>query len=125
MKRYNILQAPVMAFFSPSFYRDVGLHWRGNGFAYLFLLLAVCWVPGSILFHLHFANLIETKTPAIITQIPQMKIIKGEASVEVIQPLKIINPESGTVLASIDTTGKTVSLEGTEAKYHNIAGIWR
>jgi len=116
MKRYTIFQAPIMAFFSPSFYRDVGLNWKGTGFTYLFLLLAICWVPGSILFHLHFANLIETKTPAIIPQIPQIKIINGEASVEVIQPFKIINPESGTVLALIDTTGKTVSLEGTEAR---------
>lgn len=116
MKRYTIFQAPIMAFFSPSFYRDVGLNWKGTGFIYLFLLLAICWINISIQFHLSFVDLVETKAPTITPQIPPIKIIKGQASVDVIQPYKIINPDSGTVLALIDTTGKTVSLEGTEAR---------
>jgi len=116
MRRYRMFQAPVMAFFSPSFYRDVDLNWKGTGFAYLFLLLAICWVPTFIQFHLSVADYVENKAPAFTSQIPPIRIIKGEASVDVAQPHKIIDPDSKTVLALIDTTGKTVSLEGTEAQ---------
>ncbi len=116
MKRYTLFQAPIMAFFSRSFYRDVGLNWRGTGFAYLFLLLAICWALVSAQIHFSIVELVETKAPGIAPQIPRITIIKGEASVDVAQPYKIMNPESGKVLAFIDTTGKMFSLEGTDAR---------
>jgi hypothetical protein len=115
MRRYRIFQAPVMSFFSPSFYRDVDQHWKGTGFAYLLLLLAICWVPTFIQFHLSIADYVEHRAPAITAQVPLIRIVKGEASVDVAQPYKIVDPDSGTVLALIDTTGKTASLEGSEA----------
>jgi hypothetical protein len=104
-----------MTFFSRSFYRDVGLRWKGSGFAYLLLLLTICWVPPFIQFHLFVSDYVEHKAPTFISQIPQITIINGEASVDVAQPYKIINPDNGRVLALIDTTGETTSLEGTEA----------
>jgi hypothetical protein len=116
MKRYRFFQAPAMAFFSPSFYKDVGLNWKGTGFAYLLLLLAICWIPLFIKYQLSIVDFVDNKAPSFISQIPPIKIIKGEASSDVIQPYKIIEHNSGKVLALIDTTGKTVSLEGTEAK---------
>ena len=115
MKRYRFFQAPAMAFFSPSFYKDVGLNWKGTGFAYLLLLLAICWVPTFIQFQLSVANYVENKAPAIISQIPPIIIIKGEASADVTQPYKIIDPDSGKVLVLIDTIGKTVSREKIES----------
>jgi hypothetical protein len=111
-----MFQAPVMAFFSPGFYRDVGLHCKGTGFLYLLLLLVICWLPGFISFQLSVAGYLRNKAPALISQIPPIRIIKGEAFVDVTQPYKIIDPDSGVVLALIDTTGNTVSLEGTEAR---------
>ncbi len=116
MRRYRMFQAPVMAFFSPSFYRDVDQHWKGTGFAYLLLLLTICWVPTMVHFHFSVADFVEKEAPAFTAQIPTIRIIKGEASAEVAQPYRINDPDSGTVLALIDTTGKTTSLEGTEAR---------
>ena len=116
MKRYTIFQAPIMAFFSSSFYRDVGLNWKGIGFAYLLLLLAVCCIIISIPIHFSFVDLVDNKAPLITPQIPPIKIINGEASVDVVQPYEIINSESGKVFGLIDTTGKVVSMEGTEAR---------
>jgi Protein of unknown function (DUF1189) len=115
VKRYRFFQAPIMAFFSPNFYRDVSLNWKGTGFAYLLLLLAICWVPTFIQFQLSVANYVENKAPAIISQIPPIRIIKGEASADVTQPYKIIDPDSGKVLVLIDTIGKTVSREKIES----------
>lgn len=116
MKRYTLFHAPLMAFFSRRFYRDVGLNWQGTGFAYLFLLLTICWALVSAQLHFSIVELVETKAPGIAPQVPRITIIKDEASVDVAQPYKIMNPESGKVLALIDTTGKTLSLEGTDAR---------
>jgi Protein of unknown function (DUF1189) len=116
MRRYSLFQAPVMAFFSLGFYRDVDQHWKGTGFAYLLMLLAICWVPAFIHFHLSVADYVEHRAPALTSQIPLIRIMKGEASVDAAQPYKIVDPDSKTVLALIDTTGKTVSLEGTDAQ---------
>ncbi len=114
-KRYKMFQAPLMAFFSPSFYRDVGLHWKGTGFIYLLLLLAFCWIPTFIQFHLSVSDYIKNKAPAIISQLPQITIIKGNAFAAVAQPYKIIEPDTKMILVLIDTTGKTTSLEETGA----------
>ncbi len=45
MRRYGIIHAPVLAFYSRAFYRDVGTQWGGLSFLYLMLLLAACWLP--------------------------------------------------------------------------------
>jgi Protein of unknown function (DUF1189) len=116
MRRYSMFQAPFMAFFSASFYRDVDAHWKGTGFAYLLLLLAICWIPSMIQFHHSVADYVVNKAPALTAQVPLIRIVKGETSVDVPQPYEIKDPESETLLAIIDATGKTVSLEGTEAR---------
>lgn len=105
-----------MSFFSLDFYKDVGLLWKGTCFPYLFLLLAICWVPFLIQNQLSVIDYVQNKAPALVDQIPPIRIINGEAVVDVSMPYKITDPESGKVLALIDTTGQTVSLEGTEAK---------
>lgn len=116
MQRYRMSQAPFMAFFSLNFYRDVGVHWKGSGFPYLLLLLAICWVPGFVQFQLSVNDYVDNRAWALLSQIPSIKIIKGEVSVDVAEPHKIIAPHSGKVLAVIDTTGTMTSLEGTEAR---------
>jgi hypothetical protein len=115
MKKYKLYQAFVLSFFSSGFYKDVGLHWKGTGFAYLLLLLAICWIPTLIQFQFSVTDYIQNKAPAITSQIPQINIINGKASVNVAQPYTITDLDSGTVIAIIDTTGKTVSLVGTKA----------
>src|SRR2546426_3324312 len=51
MRRYGILHPLLLSFFSRSLYRDVGRTWKGIGFLYLLLLLALSWVLVTI--HLH------------------------------------------------------------------------
>ena len=116
MRRYRMLQAPVMAFFSSSFYRDVGLNWKGTAFGYLLLLLAICWIPTFIQFQFSVSAYIKNDAPALVSQIPPIRIIKGEAFADVAQPYKIIAPDTGKAIFLIDTTGATTSLEGSEAR---------
>jgi hypothetical protein len=110
-----MLQAPFMAFYSGDLYRDVGLNWTGTGFAYLFLLLLACMVPKAVQLQFSLRNFAENSAPAVITQVPEIKIANGEASALVVQPYTIRDPESGKPLAIVDTTGATVSLDGSDA----------
>ena len=116
MKQYGMFHAPYMSFFSQDFYRDVDKHWKGTGFAYLLLLLTICWIPTLVHLHLSFNDYVENDAPALIEQIPTITIAKGEASVDVPQPYEITDPDSDMVIGLIDTTGKPVSLEETDAR---------
>ncbi len=115
MKTYSIYQAPLLSFFSIKFYRDIGLNWEGTGFAYLLLLLTVCWIPSTMLLHDALSNYVRNKAPRLISQIPRIVIANGSASTDVAQPYKIIDPDTGKDMAIIDTTGQTTSLSKTEA----------
>ena len=94
MRQYGMFHAPFMSFFSQSFYRDVDMHWKGTGFAYLLLMLTICWIPTIIQFHHSVGDYVENDAPALIEQLPTITIVKGEASVDVAQPYEITDPDS-------------------------------
>ena len=48
MKHYKIWQAPILAFFSTQFYREVGASGKGVGFVYLLALLTIVCAIGPI-----------------------------------------------------------------------------
>lgn len=115
-KRYSIWQVPPLAFFSRSLYRDVALHWQGVAFGYLFLLLALCWIPGAIRIHRSFTFFIDEEAPLVIEQVPDITIIDGQAFVDHPQPYTIRDPETEEALLVIDTTGTIASLKQTDAR---------
>jgi hypothetical protein len=115
MKKYSIFQAPYLAFYSSDFYRDAGLNWSGTGFGYLFLLLFVCLIPKAAQLQLSLNDFAKNEAPALITQVPEIKIVNGEVSATVPQPYTITDPQSRKPIAIVDTTGATVSLEGSGA----------
>jgi hypothetical protein len=111
MKKHSIIHAPVMSFFSMDFYRDVGLNFKGVGFGYLFLLLAVFWLPPMIRMQWLYSDFVEYKAPDTVGQVPEIRIDDGEASIKEPQPYYITMPDSNEAVAIIDTTGSIVSLE--------------
>jgi hypothetical protein len=115
-KHYRIWQIPPLAFFSRALYRDVALRWKGIAFGYLFLLLALCWIPGAIRIHSSFAFFVDEEAPLIIEQIPDITIIDGQAFVDQPQPYTIYDPKTDEALLVIDTTGTITSLEQTDAR---------
>lgn len=115
MKKYSAIQIPFLSFYSKALYREACFDWKGTGFAYLFLLLAVCWIPSMIKFDISCSNFIRNDTPEIITQIPQITFNNGIATVDAPQPYSIKDPKTQKVLLVIDTTGKVNSLKDTEA----------
>jgi hypothetical protein len=115
MKKYSAIQIPFLSFYSKALYREACFEWKGTGFAYLFLLLAVCWIPAMVKYHIMFSNYTRKEAPGIISQIPQIAFSNGVASVEVPQPHSIKDPKTQKILIVIDTTGKINSLKDTEA----------
>ena len=115
MKKYSIIHLPFLSFFSKELYRDVGLCWKGVGFAYLLLLLTVCWIPTMVKIHVGFSDFINNEVPPFIEQVPDITITDGEASIQEPQPYYIKAPDSNDVIAIIDTTGTTESLEDANA----------
>jgi len=111
MKKFSIIHIPVLSFFSKELYREVGLYWKGVGFAYLLLLLAICWIPTMVTIHLAFSDFVDNQAPAVIDQVPEITITDGEVSIEEPQPYYITAPDSNDAIAVIDTTGKIQSIE--------------
>lgn len=110
MKRYSILHVPVWSVFSVRLYRDVCHQWKGTGFAYLLLLLAVCWVPLMIKMQIGLSNFVDNEAPKIVSQIPAITIANGKASTREPQTYFIKDPETGKTVVMIDTTGSITAL---------------
>jgi len=111
MKRYSFFHAPVFSFFSKSFYRDVGQYWRGTGLLYLFVILAVLWVPAMIKLQFRLGRFVDIESKKVTEQIPAITISHGKVSTDVPTPYYIREPNQGTPFAIIDTTGESEILD--------------
>lgn len=116
MKRYTFIHAPVLSFFSKAFYRDVGQYWRGTGLAYLLIILALFWIPAIIKAQLGVGRFVDTASKKITEQIPAVTISHGKVSTDVPTPYYIRDPDSGTPLVIIDTTGEKETLDTAPAE---------
>lgn len=115
-ERYSTVQALYLSFFSRPFYRDVAENWRGMAFLYLLLLLGICWIPTMFKFQGYLNHYISIEAPKIIGQVPEIRIVAGKVSIAAPVPFLIKDPDTGTVLMIIDTSGETMSLDGTDAR---------
>jgi len=116
MRRYGISRPLLLSFFSRSLYRDVGRNWKGIGFLYLLVLLALSWVLVTIHLHRMVSGLATVFSPLLLEQIPTLTITEGVVSIREPQPYTIRYPLTDAPVVIIDTTGQTRSLEGTPAK---------
>jgi len=115
MRRYSVIHVPVLSFFSKALYRDVCHQWKGVGFAYLLLLLIVCWIAPIVKLHIGVSDFVDNEASRIVSQIPTITIVDGKASINEPQPYRITEPDTGETLAVIDTTGAINSLEDAKA----------
>ncbi len=109
MKKFSIIHLPVLSFFSKDLYRDVGLNWKGICFGYLFIFLAICWIPMMVRIHVGFAAFVKNDAPTIVEQVPEIKITDGQISIKEPQPYFIREPDTNIIIAVIDTTGSIES----------------
>ncbi len=93
------------SWFSKAFYRDVGLHWRGTGFAYLFFLLFVCSVVLSIFSNIYLRSEITNIQANYIPQLPVVSFADGKMTLAD-GKVHVIENTSGNPWIVFDPTGK-------------------
>jgi len=116
MNNFSYVQAPYLSFYSRAFYSHVANVRRGTGFGYLFLLIALCVIPLVLQTRSGFFHFVDKEAPKVVTQIPELIIENGIASIEEPQPYYILNPDDQSPLMIIDMTGEFTTLENTNAK---------
>lgn len=105
MKKYNLFHPILFSFFSKDLYRDVARNWHGNAFFYLFILLAICWIPATYLMHKGINTFLENRVVPLVKQMPTIKIRNGEASIDQPSPYIIRAPYSNRIIGIINTSG--------------------
>ncbi len=115
MKRYSMLKALYLSFFSRDLYRDVGSRWKGTGFLYLLLLLAVTWLPVIYKMQGDLSEEIRQEVPKYLEQMPEITIADGRVSIDRPVPHTILEPDGRTPFMVIDTSGRIASLGQTKA----------
>jgi hypothetical protein len=103
MKHFAGWQAVFLSFFSPDLYRDVVQNWRGVGFLYLFLLIALTWALQAVKLQNDVARFIDQYAVTTIQQFPKVRIEKGELSFDKPSPYYVKNT-NGKPLIVFDTS---------------------
>src|SRR2546428_11609695 len=111
MRRYSVVHALLLSFFSRDLYRDVARNWRGAGLIYLLLLVALSTVLFLARAQIGIAQWARGEASQVVNQIPPIQIRHGVVQVSGPSPL-IIRASKGTTLAIIDTSGSVASFEG-------------
>lgn len=106
MRAYSIISPIWKSFYSRGLYRDVAKNWRAAAFVYLLLLLILAWIPHIFKWHNFFGNFVKTESTALVAQIPTLTIKEGHLSVDKPTPYFIKDPDTGKVIATIDTSGE-------------------
>lgn len=111
MKKYSMIDIPLMSFYSKELYRDVCFNWKGIGFGYLFLLVLICWIPQMFYMQNAFSTFIKNEAPSIMSQVPDVIFTEGVASTQAKQPYIIKDPQGDKAFFVIDTTGSITNLD--------------
>jgi hypothetical protein len=92
------------SFYSKEGYRRVFHHWKGVGLWLIFLLSAVAVLILSVRMHVQIKGWTDEFGPQLAEQVPVVLFSDGTASTPEEQEYRIMEPESGELLAIIDTT---------------------
>lgn len=110
---YRYWQALYMAFYSRRLYVDVAKRWRGFGFFYLLLLIAVAIIPLSTRIMLDINRYVNEEIISPIENIPALRVQNGEVLFDKPMPYLIKN-KMGSVVVMIDTSD---TVKGMDAAY--------
>ena len=100
---YSYWQALYLAFYSSRLYVDVAKRWRGYGFLYLLLVIAIVTIPISVRVIYNFNTYFTEQLVEPITKIPKLFVQNGEVVFDKPMPYLIKN-KTGNIVAVVDTT---------------------
>ncbi|MBB71401.1 MAG: hypothetical protein CMF50_03285 [Legionellales bacterium] len=116
-RRFGLLRPLYMSFYSKSLYQDVGQNWRGTCFLYLFIVLAICWIPLTVQYNYIADKLINGPVHSLINEFPsKMTVENGELSISAPVPYNIVDETTGRPVIIFDTSGQHTNLENTAAR---------
>lgn len=103
-KRYSIIHLPLFAFFSKRLYWEIGRKWTGANLGYLFVLLAIFWIPPTLSLREQMLSSLQYSELHLLNQLPDINIKDGRVVMNQTEPLYLTRAD-GTPFAIIDTTG--------------------
>lgn len=109
---YSYWKALYMAFYSRQLYVDVGTRWKGVGFFYVWLMIAVVSIPLSARFIIEFNQFVNEQIVAPLKKIPPLELQQGEIVFNEPMPY-FVKSNTGAVVAMIDTRTNGVGMTGT------------
>lgn len=109
MKHYKFWQAPIFAFFSTQFYRELGTSAKGVGFLYLLVLLSFGTSVTPIKEFARFQSVLLNQGRSVVEQMPELNIDAGKLSINQPSPYYVSDPQSGTNVLAFDTSGKNLT----------------
>lgn len=113
MRRYNVLQAPLLSLGSPDFYRDLAANWRRIGARYLFTLILVGWVAMLLLVG-SWLQLAKPVIDDVVDQLPRCQV-RGGVMTMVDKPsphrITIQIPDAPPVYMLFDTDNPDAKIE--------------
>lgn len=116
VRRYSILQALPLSFFSRGLYRDVARSWRGIGLAYLLLVVALLTLVIVVRMQVGLDGWVRRQARDVADQVPTIVIRHQVVRVDAAMPCIIRDRRTGAAFAIVDTTGQVVSLDGQQAR---------
>ena len=109
MRRFNVLQAIPLSFFSKALYQDVARNWPGAAVGYLLLAMLLFWIPRAVRIQIRTAQFCTVRAPGVLRQIPPFDIKHGHVLIDAPLPVMIRDPKDNALLAVIDTAGQYTS----------------
>lgn len=100
----RILHSLYQAFYSNRLYRAVNRDWRGAALGYLLLLAAIAAAGFTWQLHSRASAWVDTNLPAIAGQVPAIHFQSGKFATEQPGEHRINDPETGELLAIVDTS---------------------
>lgn len=108
LTKYKIWQAPIFAFFSTQFYRELGINGKGAGFVYMFLLLVISSAIPALKGFASAQQILLNHNAQIANQFPEIRIENGKLSINKESPSFVSNPETGDYIIAFDTSGQNL-----------------
>jgi len=106
---YRYWQALYLSFFSQRLYVDVYKRWRGFGFLYLLLVIALASLPLSLRIMHDFNTYFNENIILPFNELPKLYVQKGEIIFDKPMPYFIKN-KKGELVGIIDTTQKVTEI---------------
>jgi hypothetical protein len=117
LKHYKIWQAPLFAFFSTQFYRELGANGKGLGFVYLLALLAIASTVTPLKELVSVQSKLMSHGPDIVEQMPAINIEAGKLSIDRSSPFCVSDPQSGEYIVAFDMNGQYESPDDLNAPF--------